>query len=163
MCVASCEEQRDLSHTGSPQLSWVTLLLLPSMDFFWLTISIGRTVMTHRALGTFFTLIFLNCIRQGNFRFFGLNLASCGIKCLVWNLFWFSPRQTASLWSYDFICLHPSGQYAIPTSKCKWSCLLTFLALNIIWCAWQDDRMVRCSRMRRWRLWRAKTSPYTVK
>lgn len=130
---------------------------------FWVIIaSIGWPAMTDGALGTVFTFVLLTCIKQGSFRFCVLTLVLCGICRLVWNAFGFSACQTASWCSYDFICLHPSGQYAISTSKCKWSCLLTFLAPNIIWCAWQGDRMLRSVVLRRWR-WRwAKTSPYHV-
>lgn len=73
--------------------------------------------MTHKALGTVCTFILLNCIKQGNFKPRVLILMSCGVeyyRCVLISI-----CQTASLQSYDFICLYPSGQYAISTSKCK--------------------------------------------
>lgn len=104
LSVASCEDRSScsVSHrlvsTLTPQLR----LLTPSMDCFWLIVpSIGRTAMTHRALGTVFTFILLNCIKQGNFKC--VLLSRVMWHHLVWNAFWFtsvSNRLSVKLWFY---------------------------------------------------------------
>lgn len=43
---------------------------------------IGRTAMTHRTLGRVFTVILLNCIQQGNFKFGVVTLVLCALSAI---------------------------------------------------------------------------------